>query len=190
LKTTIWVLAIVMAAACLAASCQKATDATAMQSASTATAPRPGTGANAPDGGKMGAPSTKAVESTVESTPKQPAEGGIAWTTDYEKALETARARKRLVFVDFWATWCDNCKKFETDVFPNPEVAAKIGQFIAVHVDVDKHEDLAKQYGVDDRLPYLVVVDADGNVLAEQRGFCQAPDLIAFLEKGLAAKGK
>lgn len=40
----------------------------------------------------------------------------------YEQALETAKAEKKFVFLDFYTTWCGPCKKMLAEVFPLKKV--------------------------------------------------------------------
>jgi thiol:disulfide interchange protein len=182
---TVRLLAIVVVAAWLAMGCQKAADVSTAKPSLAAVKAKAPPAAKPGDAAKMGEP-TK----TTESAPKAAAgtSDGISWV-GYEEALKRARSEKKLMMVDFTAEWCSWCKKLEKDVYTKPDVRAKIDQFIPVLVDVDKQQDLAKQYGVEG-MPYIAVVDADGNVLADQKGYCEAPAFAAFLDKGLAAKSK
>lgn len=187
MKTTLWLLAIVVISVCLAAGCQKASDEPAAQPSLAAVKGKTPAAPKAADGAKMGAP-TKETESATAAAGKGASSDGIAWL-GYEEAQKKARSEKKLMMVDFTAEWCSWCKKLEKDVYTQPEVRAKIDQLIPVLVDVDKQQDLAKQYGVEG-MPYIAIVDADGNVLADQKGYCEAPAFAAFLDKGLAAKTK
>ncbi len=189
MRTNAWLVVLVLIAALLALGCQK-TEPAAPSAPSTAGKPSATAAAKppAPPTTGMSAP-TQSESAAAESTPAKPAATGeIVWLP-YEKALEKARAENKLVMVDFTAEWCGWCKKLESEVYTQPSVRAKIDQFVPVMVDVDKQKDLAEQYNVEG-MPYIAIVDADGNLLADQNGYCEAPQFEAFLDKGLAAKKK
>jgi thiol-disulfide isomerase/thioredoxin len=192
MRTALWTVALIVVIGIVVVGCQKpaATPAPGSATATGAKAPAPGTPPVPPKTG-MAAPEKPAGEAMGKpSDEAKPAgEGGVAWEPSYEKALEKAKAENKLVMADFTAEWCGWCKKLESDVYPKPEVAAKIAQFVPVMVDVDKLPDLAKQFNVTG-MPYIAVIDPDGNVLADQKGYCEAAQFMAFLDKGLAAKKK
>ncbi|MCP3905678.1 MAG: DUF255 domain-containing protein [Planctomycetes bacterium] len=56
-------------------------------------------------------------------------EGWIASMCD---GLATARAENRLVLVDMWASWCKNCFAMDKTTFRDPEVVARLDDFVKV----------------------------------------------------------
>jgi thiol:disulfide interchange protein len=192
LRTALWIVALIVLVGLVAAGCQKPVDTPPAGSGTTAGAKTAVAGAP-PAPPKTGMVADKAAETGTMGKPTDEAKpasaGGVAWEPSYEKALEKAKAENKLVMADFTAEWCTWCKKLESDVYSKPDVAAKINQFVPVMVDVDKLPDLAKQFNVTG-MPYIAVIDPDGNVLVDQKGYCEAPAFMAFLDKGLAAKKK
>jgi thiol:disulfide interchange protein DsbD len=86
--------------------------------------------------------------------------------TDAQVVLAEARSAGKPVVIDFGATWCLPCKKYETDVFANPEVHAAIEDgFVAIKFDVTKgtDEDMAAQeaWGAQ-TLPTVIIIDGEG----------------------------
>ena len=51
--------------------------------------------------------------------------------------LKQGEAKKKLVFLDFTATTCTNCKFNERNVFIKPEIKGSLGQYVLVHLYTD-----------------------------------------------------
>ncbi len=110
----------------------------------------------------------------------QPAKPDIYDTTADAKtqiagALERAARENQRVLVMFGGNWCGWCHKLH-NLFKTDKDIAKtlLYEYQVVLVDIgrfDKHMDVAGGYGADLKksgVPYLVVLDADGKVLADQ----------------------
>jgi len=77
---------------------------------------------------------------------------------DYTAALARAKEHRELLLVDFTASWCQPCKRMETDTWESEEVVAWLGEHaLAIQVDVDERQELAKQLHVK-AMPTVVVV--------------------------------
>src|SRR5438093_9769635 len=46
---------------------------------------------------------------------------------------------RRLVFVDYFATWCAPCRQMDATVFRDPEVQRRMSDFVLLPIDVDKN---------------------------------------------------
>lgn len=87
---------------------------------------------------------------------------------DVDAALELARTNKKLVFVDFYATWCAPCKVMDR-VFEERDVAQYFNQdFISIKIDMDGSvgKSLSNKYEIV-FLPTLLILDQHGNTLAK-----------------------
>lgn len=94
-------------------------------------------------------------------------------------ALEQAKAENKLLFVDFYATWCGPCKRMAQDVFTLPEVGEYFNvHFICCKLDAEKEVDksVLKTYGVTG-FPCMIFMDAEGKALRKVLGMV-APGIL------------
>lgn len=120
------------------------------------------------------------------------------WSTDYAKALATAKAQNKRVLLDFTGSdWCGPCIQFKKQVFSRSEFAAYAEKnLVLVEVDypqrkkqspglVTQNERLAKQYGIEEKgYPTVVLLDPNGKILREFNGYSgeSVADLLAWIE--------
>jgi thioredoxin 1 len=124
---------------------------------------------------------------------KAAAAGGISFIEgDWKKALAKAKAEKKLIFVDAYATWCGPCKKMQKEVFPDATVANFFNKnFINITIDVEKGQgvEFAQKYGVE-VLPTLYITDENGNPVTYAKGYMNATDLMKFGQFGVQKASK
>ncbi len=78
--------------------------------------------------------------------------------------------------VDFFATWCGPCKMLSPII---ENIANSRDNIKVAKVDVDKHEDLARTYGVMS-IPTLILFK-NGQVVATKVGFVPEPLLTEWI---------
>lgn len=103
-------------------------------------------------------------------------------------ALETAVGADKLIFIDFYTTWCLPCKMMEEDVFTDKAVFPYFNdKFVNLKVDAEKENgpNLALLYNVI-VFPTLLFLDGDGKVLVRQEGAVSQSKLKALAEEALA----
>jgi thioredoxin-related protein len=120
------------------------------------------------------------------------------WETDYNNALEKAKAENKRVLLDFTGSdWCGPCIEFKKRVLSRPDFAAYSEKnLILVEIDYPRrkeqsarlktqNEKLSAQYGIDEKgFPTIVLLDSNGKVAREFTGYdgSSAADLIAWIE--------
>ena len=108
---------------------------------------------------------------------------GIPWRTDFDAALEEARATGRPLLVDFTANWCPPCQLMKHETWPDRAVAAAVTDgFIPVLLDVDRPEAAAPatRFGVS-ALPAVLIIGGDGKVV-RNASYLDRRDMVAFLK--------
>lgn len=86
-------------------------------------------GLTSPEGGRVGDSTASQVEFS----------GNLRWLRDFVLAQEQARVEGRPLFVDFYATWCANCKAFQRLAENNAELNNALQQAVLVKIyDTDE----------------------------------------------------
>lgn len=131
---------------------------------------------------------------------------------DYDEGMRYAKAQGKPVMIDFTGWSCVNCRKMEDNVWSDPKVLKKLSeQYVLISLYVDdktplpvdqqtvskttgkkirttgnKWSDLQASVYNTNSQPYYVLLDTDGKLLAQPRGY--TPDIdtyAAFLDEGL-----
>lgn len=108
----------------------------------------------------------------------------------YDKAVAAAAKDGKLIFIDFYTTWCGPCKMLEQSTFKDPWVKDWLaGKAVALQVDAEKDVQLAEKFRVE-AYPTLVFLNSEGKVLERQIGYIDAAEfreLAKDLDKGITA---
>ncbi|MCI0512610.1 tetratricopeptide repeat protein [candidate division KSB1 bacterium] len=103
-------------------------------------------------------------------------------TTSLQTLLERAQLEKKTVMLDLYADWCVWCKKFDQEVFTNPEVLKFSEYFICGKKNGARNEgiDIVKKYRLTG-YPCILFLDANGEEIDRVAGFLTATDFLQRL---------
>jgi hypothetical protein len=114
----------------------------------------------------------------------------IPWRTDFRSAETEARARSRLLWVQFTGSWCPNCVRMEQESLIHPQVVDQArSHFIPVKIRSEQRADLVDRFGLSG-IPATVLVKPSGEIVARHEGFLDAAAFHAFLERALIQSGQ
>ena len=130
---------------------------------------------------------------------------------DYEEGMRYAKTQGKPVMLDFTGWSCVNCRKMEDNVWSDTEVMKRLAEdYVVISLYVDdktllpdneqyispsgkkirttgnKWSDMQRTQYETNSQPYYVLLDNNGKILAQQRGY--TPDIdtyVKFLDEGL-----
>jgi thiol:disulfide interchange protein DsbD len=110
---------------------------------------------------------------------------------DQPKALASAAATNRLVFIDFTGYTCTNCRWMEANMFARADVSAALSHFVLSRLYTDGEGEIyeKQQLFQEDHfgtiaLPLYAIVDGQGRTVRTFSGLTRSPaEFLAFLRK-------
>jgi thiol-disulfide isomerase/thioredoxin len=107
------------------------------------------------------APCARAQDSGIDIGAKAP--GAVVTTLDGKAANLAQYIGQKPVLMEFWATWCPNCKELEPAMRAmNAKYGSKVA-FVGVAVSVNQTPALAKKYVDKHQLTWTQVYDTKGS---------------------------
>jgi len=137
---------------------------------------------------------------------------GLNGYFDYEQALNCAKEQNKPLFIDFTGHGCVNCREMEQRVWVEDEVLERLkNDFVIVALYVDDKTELPESEWYNSKYdgktkksigkqnadfqitkfnnnaqPFYVLLDENGNLLAEPKGYdLNVSNFVAFLDNGL-----
>jgi thioredoxin 1 len=99
--------------------------------------------------------------------------GKLTWFSgSFDDLVREATKTKKVIFIDFWTTWCGWCKRLDQDTFTNDAVAALMKDVLCYSVDAESTDGapLARRFGATG-YPLLVFLEPDGSVRDRISGY-------------------
>jgi thiol-disulfide isomerase/thioredoxin len=115
-----------------------------------------------------------------------------AHETDFNVAQKRAKAEKKAIVVDLWATWCHSCLSMQNYVLNTPEIQALEKQvvFVAIDTELEANKPIVDKFKPT-AWPTFLVVDSSGNkVLSRLVGSATVSAFHTFVTSALAGKSK
>jgi len=114
----------------------------------------------------------------------------------YREALAKARAENKLVFINFTGYACTNCHWMKANMFPRPEVAPLLKDFILVDLFTDgtdaaseENQQLEEKKFQTTQIPYYAILDPDERVIATFPTLTRnVGEFVKFLKSGTGTK--
>ncbi len=108
---------------------------------------------------------------------------------DLAGALAQAKAEGKQVFVNFTGYACTNCHWMKANMFPRPEIAAALGNYILVELYTDgtdaaseQNQKVQESQFATVAIPYYVILDAEGKTVRGFPGLTKDPqEFLKFL---------
>ncbi len=106
----------------------------------------------------------------------------------FEEALKRAGAENKVVYVDFYTTWCGPCKMMDRTTFKDEKVLAWLKEHaIPLAIDAEAQVDLAKKYDVK-MYPTSVFIKANGSVAYRFSGYRDPQEFLTECAQSLSGK--
>ena len=123
--------------------------------------------------------------------------GAPVWLKNqYREALAKAKAENKMVFVNFTGYACTNCHWMKANMFPRPEIAGQLKDFVLVDLYTDGTDAISEQnQQLEEKrfgtvaIPFYAIIDPDEKVIATFPGLTRdAQEFAGFLKSGTGSK--
>lgn len=132
------------------------------------------------------APAVEVAPATTHVATAAPIEHGkLNWFQgSFDTLLAEAVRTKKIIFVDFWTSWCGWCKRLDKDTFSNDAVVAEMKDVLCYSVDAESETGvpIAEKYAAKS-FPTLVFLEPDGAERDRIAGYLPPDQFIAETQR-------
>jgi HEAT repeat protein/thioredoxin-related protein len=108
---------------------------------------------------------------------------GPSFHPTFKAASDAAAADQSLVLLIFGAEWCGPCRELKNKTLSSPEFSQQGDALQIAEVDIDANQKMAHDFAIE-AVPTLVLLTADGKIVARQTGFLDPAGLLLWLQEG------
>jgi thiol-disulfide isomerase/thioredoxin len=130
-----------------------------------------------------------APASASHAATKPPPSGIVFLEDDYRIALAKAKAEKKPLFLDSWATWCHSCLSMRSFVFPDAGLRSVKDAvvWLAVETEAEKNREVVEKFPADG-LPTFLMIDPDTEqVIGRWLGTSSVNEMRQFVQQTAAS---
>lgn len=100
----------------------------------------------------------------------------------FSQTLSSAQSSGKYILVTFEASWCQPCQWMKKHVYRSSHISNKINaEFAAIKSDMTYANEWSERYQVD-ALPYALIIDSNGNKVADLKGTATLNEFSSFLD--------
>lgn len=149
-------------------------------------------------GAAVGTATLRSGASDRAQQPQVQIQGNLSWLRDFDAALLRAEAVQQPIFVDFYATWCANCKEFERLAIRHQQLNTSLQRAVLVKIydtdpifptfQQDPHFPELGGVGGQPFLPLFAIYTPQGQFAWKGQDYRAVHTMMAQLEQARAGK--
>ncbi|WP_096025173.1 protein-disulfide reductase DsbD [Campylobacter lanienae] len=107
------------------------------------------------------------------------------YVTNLKELKNIIKSSQTPLFIDFWASWCVNCKELENEVFTKKEIMEKLNNFRLIKIDLSKNsienQELMREYQIFG--PPVLLIYNKGELKSQITGLVSSDELLKSLNQ-------